>query len=142
MVKDLLTPVLIIPSTASFKPIKKILLAIKRGKIKSKKTLKVLSKIKDIFNSEIKLIQVKTPAVDEKKLKLSSSLETLIDQSTLTENATVFQGVLEFLHEEDPDLICVIRRKRGFFKKLWQDDKVKKVDFESRIPLLVLKGMP
>ncbi len=58
----------------------------------------------------------------------------------LTENATIFQAVLEFLHEEDPDIICVIRRKRGFFKKLWEQDVVKKVDFESKIPLLVLKG--
>ncbi|RUA07857.1 MAG: universal stress protein, partial [Flavobacteriia bacterium] len=32
--------------------------------------------------------------------------------------------------------------RRGFFKKLWQNDKVKKIDFESKIPLLVLKGMP
>jgi len=142
MVKDLLTPVLIIPSTAKFRPIKKILLAIKRGKIKSGKTLKILSKIKKNFDAKIHLIQVKTPAIDEKKLKLSSSLKAMVDSSTLTENATVFQGVLEFIRQEDPDLICVIRRRRGFFKKLWQDDKVKKIDFESRIPLLVLKGMP
>ena len=40
----------------------------------------------------------------------------IISNLTLTENATVFQGVLEFLHQEDPDLICVIQRKRGFFK--------------------------
>ncbi len=142
MVKDLLTPVLIIPSSASFKPVKKILLAIKRGKVKSEKTMDILKKIKTIFGSTIHLIQVKTPKVEESKLKLSPSIETLIDKATLTENATVFQGVLEFIRLEDPDMICVIRRKRGFFKKLWQDDKVKKIDFESRIPLLVLKGMP
>lgn len=142
MVKDLLTPVLIIPSTASFRPIKKVLLAIKRGKIKSEKTLDILSKIKNNFKAEINLIQVKTPKVEEKKLKLNSSLEAMINNATLTENATVFQGVLEFIRVEDPDIICVIRRKRGFFKKLWEDDKVKKIDFESKIPLLVLKGKP
>ena len=140
MVKDLLTPVLIIPSTAGFRPVKKVLLAIKRGKIKSKNTLDILFKIKKNFNANINLIQVKTPKVDVSKLKLSTSLETMINKTTLTENATVFQGVLEFIRVEDPDMICVIRRKRGFFKKLWEDDKVKKIDFESKIPLLVLKG--
>jgi nucleotide-binding universal stress UspA family protein len=142
MVKDLLTPVLIIPSSASFRPVKKVLLAIKRGKIKSKRTLDILLNIKNNFDSEINLIQVKTPKMEESKLKLNSSLKAMINKATLTENATVFQGVLEFLHEENPDMICVIRRKRGFFKKLWEDDKVKKIDFESKIPLLVLKGKP
>jgi nucleotide-binding universal stress UspA family protein len=142
MVKDLLTPVLIIPSTASFKPIKKVLLAIKRGKIKSEKTLNILNKIKNNFKADINLIQVKTPKVEESKLKLNSTLEAMIKNATLTENATIFQGVLEFIRLENPDMICVIRRKRGFFKKLWEDDKVKKIDFESKIPLLVLKGKP
>lgn len=141
MVKDLLTPVLIIPSTAGFQPINKVLLAIKRGKIKSDKTLHILSRIKDNFKAEINVIQVKTPKVDEKKLKLNSSLKAMINKTTLTENATVFQGVLEFIRLENPDMICVIRRKRGFFKKLWENDKVKKIDFESKIPLLVLKGL-
>lgn len=142
MVKDLLTPVLIIPSTANFRPIKKVLLAIKHGKIKSEKTLDILLQIKNNFNADLNLIQVKTPKVEESKLKLNSSLEAMINNATLTENATVFQGVLEFIRGENPDMICVIRRKRGFFKKLWQDDKVKKIDFESKIPLLVLKGKP
>ena len=33
-----------------------------------------------------------------------------------------------------------LRRKKGFFSKLWDQNTVKKVDFESRVPLLVLKG--
>ena len=58
-----------------------------------------------------------------------------------SENATVFQGVLEHLHVTEPDLLCVMRRKRGFFNRLWQEDVVKKADFESRLPLLILKGI-
>ena len=74
-------------------------------------------------------------------LELNKTLEGIIDNHIPTTNATVFQGVLKFLNEQDPDLLCVIRRKRGFFKKLWQNDRVKKIDFDSNIPLLVLKGM-
>ncbi len=141
MVKDLSFPVLIIPPTATFKPIDKILMAIKSGKIQSEKTLEPLFKIKNIFNSEIDLLQIKTPVLEEKDLALNTELNNNISKLISTKNATVFQGVLEFLHEEEPDIICVIKRKRGFFKKLWQNDKVKKIDFESNIPLLVLKGM-
>lgn len=141
IIKDTKVPVLIIPSEASFKPVKKILMTIKSGSIKSVTTLDVLISIQKHFGAKINLLQVKTPKLDSKDLDLNETLETLVENRIHTRNATVFQGVLEHLHEEDPDMLCVIRRKRGFFQKLWQDDRVKKVDFDSNIPLLVLKGL-
>ena len=141
MIKDTKVPVLIIPAEVKFKPLKKILMTIKSGSIKSVSTLDVLMSIKKHFDSTINLLQVKTPKLDSKDLELNQTLESLVEQRIQTRNATVFQGVLEHLHEENPDMLCVIRRKRGFFKKLWQDDRVKKIDFDSNIPLLVLKGL-
>ncbi len=141
IIKDTEVPVLVIPEEAEFKPIKKILMTIKSGSIKSLSTLDVLMSIRKHFDSTINLLQVKTPKLDSKDLELNKTLETLVANRIQTRNATVFQGVLEHLHEENPDMLCVIRRKRGFFKKLWQDDRVKKIDFDSNIPLLVLKGL-
>ncbi len=141
IIKDTKVPVLIVPAGVKFKPIKKILMTIKSGSIKSMTTLDVLEKIKITFNSRINLLQVKTPKLDARDLELNKKLESLINKLIPTTNATVYQGVLEFLREEDPDMICVIRRKRGFFKKLWENDSVKKIDFDSPVPLLVLKGM-
>jgi len=141
IIKDTKVPVLIIPRNVSFKPIKKILMTIKTGSLKSDNTLDILIKIKNTFSSTINLLQVKTPQLDAKDLNLNDELESRINKLIPTTNATVFQGVLEYIHEENPDMLCVIRRKRGFFKKLWQNDRVKKVDFDSSIPLLVLKGM-
>lgn len=141
VIKDTKTPVLIIPAQARFKPIKKILMTVKSGSLKSVSTLDVLKKIKKNFSPTITLLQIKTPKLKEEDLELNETLEQMVDKTIRSRNASVFQGVLEFLHEEDPDMLCVIRRKRGFFKKLWEDDRVKKIDFSSKIPLLVLKGM-
>ena len=141
MIKDTTTPVLIIPKGVKFKPVKKILMAIKSGAIKSVDTLNVLKDIQSKFSSTINLLQVKTPKLEDKDLELNQQLGDMVNDRIQTRNATIFQGVLEFLHEQDPDMLCVIRRKRGFFRKLWEDDRVKKIDFESTIPLLVLKGM-
>ena len=141
IIKDTKVPVLIIPALVKFKPIKKILMTIKSGSIKSVATLDLLVKIQNTFNSKINLLQVKTPKLDAKDLELNDTLKDLIDTHIPTTNATVYQGVLQFLNVEKPDMLCVIRRKRGFFKKLWEDDRVKKIDFNSNIPLLVLKGM-
>jgi len=141
IIKDTKVPVLIIPAQVKFKPLKKILMTIKSGSIKSIETLDLLVKIQNTFNSKINLLQVKTPKLDAKDLELNEKLKSLIDTHIPTTNATVYQGVLQFLNVEKPDMLCVIRRKRGFFKKLWEDDRVKKIDFNSNIPLLVLKGM-
>lgn len=141
MIKDTNTPVLIIPEGVQFKPVKKILMAIKSGAIKSVDTLSILKDVQNKFGATMNLLQVKTPKLEDKDLELNEQLGDMIKNRIKTRNATIFQGVLEFLHEEDPDMLCVIRRKRGFFRKLWEEDRVKKIDFESTIPLLVLKGM-
>jgi hypothetical protein len=37
-------------------------------------------------------------------------------------------------------MLCVFRRKRGFFKKLWEKNVILKQEFHTSIPLLILKG--
>jgi hypothetical protein len=59
---------------------------------------------------------------------------------TTTTNATVYQGVLEHFQAAAPDVLCVFKRKRGFFEKLWEPDVVLKKDFYCSVPLLILKS--
>ena len=141
LVKDTELPVLIIPSQYRFKAISKILMAIRSGKLTSSSKLDPVKSIVSIFNSKVDLIQVITPKSTDDDLIVNDELKKLASSFKITENATIFQGVLEHLHETEPDLLCVMRRKRGFFSKLWEKDTVKKSSFESRIPLLVLKGI-
>ena len=132
---------LIIASTKNDAADESIFIGSITGRIIKDTEVPVLAKIQETFNSKISLLQVKTPKFDAADLEINETLQSMVDRYIQTRNATVFQGVLEFWHDEDPDMLCVIRRKRGFFKKLWQEDRVKKIDFDSNIPLLVLKGM-
>lgn len=131
--------VLIVPEGYGFKPIKKVLTAIKSGIIKRKQILEPLEKILLAFDAKMRLLQVKTPDFLPEDLEFHSELAAITSGYKSSENSTLFQGVLEHLNADNPDLLCVFRRKRGFFQKLWEKNSVKKVDFESRIPLLVLK---
>jgi nucleotide-binding universal stress UspA family protein len=131
---------LIVPEGYTFKPITKVLTAIKSGVIKRKEVLLPLEEILATFDAKMKLLQVKTPNFLPEDLEFHTELAAITSGYKSSENATLFQGVLEHLNENNPDLICVFKRKRGFFKKLWEQTSVKKVDFESRLPLLVLKG--
>lgn len=141
MVKHTNIPVLIIPESYTFQPIKKVLTAIKSGIIKPESVLSTLNDILDRFKAKMHLLQVKTPNFLPEDVEFYSDLSAITSSYNSSENATLFQGVLEHINAKDPDMICVFARKRGFFKKLWEQTTVKNKDFESRVPLLVLKGV-
>jgi len=116
------------------------MMAVKSGIISADDALTPLKDMLHRFGSKLDLIRVITPKRRTESTELNEELNNLKTNFKTTENATVFQGVLEHIHESNPDILCVIRRKRGFFVRLWEKDRVYKKDFESRIPLLVLKG--
>ena len=140
MIKQLDCPILLIPRNYVFKPFGKTILAIKSGILKKEEVLSPLSEIKEVFNTTVHLLQVKTPKLKEQELTIHQDFLEIQDCLHQTENATVFVGAEAFYNEIKPDFLCVIRRKFGFFSKLWDKNTVKKADFKSDVPVLVLKG--
>ena len=140
IVKRTEIPVLIIPNGYVYQPVKSILTAFKSGIINKRKTLKPLQAFASIFDAEVNLLLVKTPNHTDEDLVLNSDLETLKTTLTVTESATTYQGVLSNMKLMNPDLLCVFRRKRGFFKKLWEKNLILKEEFYCNVPLLILRG--
>jgi nucleotide-binding universal stress UspA family protein len=140
LVKQTDLPILTIPEGYKFIPVKHILMAFKSGIIKSKTALFPLQFIADKFESKVSLLLVKTPNYTQEDLIIDKNLEKLQTTLTITENATSFQGVLEHIKTYNPDMLCVFRRKRGFFKKLWEKSTILKREFFANVPLLILKG--
>ncbi|WP_435413845.1 universal stress protein [Polaribacter aestuariivivens] len=133
-------PVLTVPDSYNFKPITNILVAFKTGIVKRKSGLKPLQFIAKTFKPTVNLLLVKTPEYTDEDLELNKGLAELQSTLTVTENATTYQGVLEHSKTYNPDLLCVFRRKRGFFKKLWEKNTILKEEFYTAVPLLILKG--
>ena len=140
LVKKSNLPVLTIPEGYVYKPVKSILLAFKSGVIKCKTALNPLAILAEKFNPEINSLLVKTVGYKDEDLVIDKELIELQTKLTTTENATTYQGVLEHFKTHNPDMLCVFRRKRGFFKKLWEKNTVLKKEFYTSIPLLILKG--
>ena len=132
---------LIVPEDYVFKPVKSILMAVKSAIIRKEDVLNPLKSIKDNFNSTVNLLLVKTPYHNEGDFDVNEDLSSLITNTFQTENATTFQGVLEHYRSNNPDMLCVVRRKRGFFTKKWEKNEILKKDFSSSIPVLVLSGL-
>jgi nucleotide-binding universal stress UspA family protein len=142
IIKQTNIPALIVPEGYKYKPIIYILMALKSAIIKKENALNPLIDIKDQFKSIVNLLLVKTPYHNEGDFNIEEQLSAIITNTTYTENATTFQGVLEHYKDNDPDLLCVVRRKRGFFTKLWEKNTILKKDFQSTtLPVLVLSGL-
>ena len=140
LIKHTNIPVLIVPKGYKYKKITKIVMAIKSGVLSSDTVLEPLKDVMKRYKSKLDLIRVITADISPEDSNLNEELKSMISNYKTTENATIFQGVLEHLHEFEPDMLCVIRRTRGFFSRLFEKDVIYKKDFESRIPLLVLKS--
>ncbi|WP_291870862.1 universal stress protein [Maribacter sp.] len=131
-------PTLLVPKGSKKKDFKKILVAFKSGILKRHRILDALNTISKKQNSTVNLLLVKTPGYTDEDLKINTALMDISSSLTLTENATTYLGVTEHFKSHEPDLLCVFRRKRGFFKKLWEKNTIPKSEFHVPIPVLVL----
>ncbi len=141
IIKQMDVPALIVPEGYKFSKPSNILMAIKSAIIRKDNVLNPLEAIKARFNATVDLLLVKTPYYNDGDFDVSKDLNTVISKVTKTENATTFQGVLEHFQSHNPDMLCVVRRKRGFFVKKWEKNTILKRDFHSSIPVLVLSGL-
>lgn len=138
IVKQTNIATLIVPKGTVFKPLNNIMTAFGSGILKRNRILNPLVAIKDKFRSNITLLLVKRPGYSEEDLQVNTALLDLSQQLTITEHATTYLGVLEHFQKQQPEMLCVFRRKRGFFKKLWEKNTVPKAEFFVTIPVLVL----
>lgn len=140
LVKQTELPVMIVPNDFAFSWPKSVMMAFKDGRFVGD----VLDSLKFIVQqskSELHLLHVQTPEATEDTKMLENALPELVTSYTTTENATTYQGLLEHFQTINPDMLCVVRRKRGFFKKLWEKNVVLKKEFYTTKPLLVLRGL-
>ncbi len=140
LVKQTDIPMLIIPKNYIFRKIETILLAFKSGHFEKDGVLDPLMDLAQHFSSKINLLQVKTPDMANEVSSIDEDLLSKSSSVTATENATIYQGVLEHFQQAHPDMLCVLRRKRGFFQKLWEKNSVLKQEFYTTKPLLILRG--
>ena len=141
IVKQMDVPALIIPEGYKFSAPSNILMAIKSAIIKKDHVLEPLKSIKEQFKATTDLLLVKTPFHKDGDFDVNKELKSVVSNITKTENATTFQGVLEHFQANSPDMLCVVRRKRGFFIKKWEKNEILKKDFSSSVPVLVLSGL-
>lgn len=132
-------PILIVPEGEKFKKPASILMAFKRGNFRKRGILKPIENYIKRFDTKLHVLHVETPEGTEEMKKVSDNLKNLQSSYKVVQSATTFQAVLEYIHVYEPDMVCVVRRKRGFFKLLIERNVILKKEFNTTRPLLVLK---
>ncbi|MBT8253740.1 MAG: universal stress protein [Flavobacteriaceae bacterium] len=142
IVKRINVPALIVPEGSTFRGFKSIMLSMKSAIIKKDGTLNLLKTIQAHFDSAINLLLVQTPYHNEGDHDVNDELGGMVAMTKISKNPTTYQGSLEHFKQFNPDLLVVVRRKRGFFVKLWEKNTILKKDFYiSEVPVLVLPEM-
>lgn len=141
--------VLVIPDNAKFKDFAQIVLSVDFQLSYSEETLK---KITNVISSEQTRINVLYVTKSQMPIfeKVAKQQKQLLDRlSKELPNPISFhriiskkaeEGVKSFSENLNADLIIMISKDYGLLQKLFRDTTVEEVSFDTKIPLLSLKG--
>ena len=134
------TPLLIIPQGQTLPKIKSILLGVKSLDLDDPGILQPLFSFQDVFEANIHPLKVRVgprePAIVGDEIPSSRFGQSVRE----IEARTIYEGIERELADHPRDLLCVIRRKRGFFELMFRRSQIKKSTFNAEIPMLVLQG--
>lgn len=132
-------PVLVIPPDRSFLPLEHIVLAIDH-KVTTGAVLAPLQKLASKFGAKITLLNVNTSqnkyADREFYFSALEGVETTYQEVPMS--TSINESINEFIAKEGCDLLCMVRREKGFFESIFKKSVTKEQVFNSWIPLLVL----
>jgi nucleotide-binding universal stress UspA family protein len=133
-------PVWVITPTCTFSSLDRIVLSIDNKEVKPN-VLSPLQKLAAGFNAKVTLLNVtsgeKTNKNTHQKIDLyMEGVETTIRE--IPKSRTINESINEYIKNEGVDLLCMIRREKGFFESIFSKSITKAQVFDSHIPLLVL----
>lgn len=138
MIKTTNIPVLVIPPRFKFKGIERVVFAAKNTSVRFMGTLEPIIFIKQLFKPHIQLLHL--GAAPDPVPEQSFSILQVIHDITRYGNDNFNESIHEYLTQYHADLLCVIRRKRGFLEKTLGPTRTPADKFSTEIPVLVLIG--
>ncbi len=131
-------PVLVVPPQQSFRSLEDIVLAMD-GKEVSQEVLSPLQKLALVFGAEVTILNAKSGS-DKKEYKkidhLLEGVKTAYREVPMLNS--VNESIDDFVEKEGCDLLCMVRREKGFFESIFKKSITKTQVYDSQVPLLVL----
>jgi len=137
-----LIPVLLVPYNELFDGLQTILLTLDDVKSSTKENLEALKQIAKLYRAEIIALHVETNPQKPTAKEYLDLLAEVFDPGTvgfyeiIGEN--VEQIIENFAEEIEADIICTLKRNRGFLSELIRKSTSKQMIYQYQYPLLVL----
>lgn len=142
MFKHTELPLLFVPAGTAFISPVRIAFIMKSLLVHKPGVLKPLIDLATAFAAEISVVQIKASSLEESYGKESNlnfgDVPHNLYQLTCEQ---VPEGIERVIRTFDPQILCVIRRRRDFFESLFKARSIAANDFNSSVPVLVLQGV-
>jgi nucleotide-binding universal stress UspA family protein len=137
---------LVVPGKADYKPINNIAFAIDYLRPANDKTLRQLRDIALHNNAKLSLVNVHTDgeigefiaSVKDMQNWYQKELEGVDIDFVFVENYAIEDGVFEFIHHNDIDMLAMITRKHSFFDEIFRKSISEELALHTNIPLLTM----
>jgi nucleotide-binding universal stress UspA family protein len=140
-------PVLVIPDEFKFRPLRKVSLALDVDNVENRLHLDTLFHIANSFKSSLDVVNV---SENLEKADIHHNIIYNRIKNEFDENVNYFtirillkedeeKAIDEYIERNNIDMLAIVYREHGFFKRLFDPGLRKKLVFHSNIPLLVLK---
>jgi nucleotide-binding universal stress UspA family protein len=134
-------PVLAIPPAYSIQSIDHIILATD-NKANSADILAPLQKLAHGYGAKVTALNVKTDQKDGSRSDIHrihlEGVEVSYQETPLSNS--INETINKYVLRADCDLLCMIKREKGFFESIFKKSIAKEQVYNSHVPLLVLPG--
>jgi nucleotide-binding universal stress UspA family protein len=143
VIQQRICPVIAVPEDLEPDGLEKVVIAFD-ALAYSEKQFEPLEKLVNDYEAEFHLVHVAEKEVDvrEKIHNLNGDLEAFTNsfeyEPVSVKNTDVVQGLLDYSHNENIDLLVMIHRKHNIFDRLFNDSVSKQIAMRSDMPILVL----
>lgn len=143
-IKKATSPVLTVPEESNYRPINKIVFASDFKEIEIKALNSLVEEIAQLFNAEIKVAHVSNGreyAIDEKVNWFKQLIKNHVDYDKigfkLLKSNDVNKKLNEYIMQGETDMIAMLESEKDrLFDKLLNNNLLKKMEFQTTIPLL------
>ncbi|MBK7409894.1 MAG: universal stress protein [Saprospirales bacterium] len=131
---------LAIPVGFTFRPVHTVVLAVDDLDVSSHQVVAPLTRLAKRFKARVLVYHLETKPEDA---GIDPSVDIFLDGVDHSFHYELKRGELNeeinaFVHDHEADMLCLIRRPRGFFERFFRSSVTQKKVFQSPVPLLVL----
>lgn len=137
-------PILVIPDKTKIKDPKQIGLAADYHQIPERIVFEPLITMAKTYEANIQILNVSkqnwiSNQQSQEAKKLEQYFKGVAHKYHFEIEENVEEGIKHFLERQDIDLLTIVKRKHGFFERMFRTDVLKNLVFHSEIPLLIVQ---